>query len=279
MEVIINDKTFTLLPLNKERRDLFCQIVCNPPKLDEKNQKRYLYALQQQKQKNWLKKIFKPKEFKNEKKWLENYIKRQEKKIIDPLYKYNKEVKKCLWAFLKSEDKKCIGNYKKFIGEEKESLLIRLFYKITGKTLGLSNKSLENWQKQVVSQIEKTIKYFSEKEKNIATTNQKDTVEAFLVKNGYNREEVRNMNSIDLFEAIDGAMLENERARVVALNDRALAGAYAKGSRDSLNAIKRINNDFKRKSTKPIKMTKEQEQELNNVAWDLYLEKLTKGHG
>ena len=87
------------------------------------------------------------------------------------------------------------------------------------------------------------------------------------------------MNSIDLFESIDGARLENERARVEALNDRALAETYAKGSKDSLNAIKRINNDFKRNSSKPIKITAEQEKELSVMAWDLYLEKLTKGHG
>ena len=258
MEVIINDKTFTLLPLNKERRDLFCQIICNPPKIDEKNQKRYIYALQQNEEKNWFKKIFKPKTYTKEKRWLKNYIKRKEEEIAKPMKEYAQGVLKTLWAFLKAEDKKEIGTIAK---------------------LNIKNKDLEKWQKEVVSEIEKTIKYFAEKEENIATTNQKDTVEAFLVRNGYNREEVRNMNSIDLFEAIDGAMLENERARVVALNDRALAGAYAKGSRDSLNAIKRINNDFKQKSTKPIKMTKEQEQKLTDVAWDFYLEKITKGHG
>lgn len=258
MEVIINDKTFTLLPLNKERRDLFCQIICNPPKLDEKNQKRYLYALQQNEKTNWFKKIFKPKKFQKEKRWLQNYIKRKEKEIVEPMQEYAQGVLKTLWAFLKADDKKEIGTIDK---------------------LNIKNEDLEKWQKEVVAEIEKTIKYFAEKEENIATTNQKDTVEAFLVRNGYNREEVRNMNSIDLFEAIDGAILENERARVVALNDRALAGAYARGSKDSLHAIKRINNDFNRKSSKPIKMTKEQEQKLNDIAWDFYLEKLTKGHG
>jgi len=258
MEVIINDKTFTLLPLNKERRDLFCQIICNPPKIDEKNQKRYIYALQQNEEKNWFKKIFQPKTYDKEKRWLKNYIKRKEEEIAKPIKEYAQGVLKTLWAFLKADDKKEIGTIAK---------------------LNIKNEDLEKWQKEVVAEIEKTIKYFAEKEENISTTNQKDTVEAFLVRNGYNREEVRNMNSIDLFEAIDGAMLENERARVVALNDRALAGAYAKGSRDSLSAIKRINNDFKQKSTKPIKMTKEQEQNLNDVAWDFYLEKITKGHG
>ena len=73
------------------------------------------------------------------------------------------------------------------------------------------------------------------------------------------------MSSIDLFESIDGAMLENERARVVNLNDRALANTYAKGDGGSLNAIKRINNDFKRKSSKPIKMTPEQERKLKEI--------------
>ncbi len=258
MEVIINEKTFTLLPLNKERRDLFCQIVCNPPKLDEKNQKRYLYALQQNEQKNWFKKIFQPKTYAKEKRWLKSYIRKKEKEIAKPMKEYAQGVLKTLWAFLKADDKKEIGTIAK---------------------LNIKNEDLEKWQKEVVAEIEKTIKYFAEKEENISTTNQKDTIEAFLVRNGYNREEIRNMNSIDLFEAIDGAMLESERARVVALNDRALAGAYARGSKDSLNAIKRINNDLNRKSTKPIKMTKEQEQELNDVAWDFYLEKITKGNG
>lgn len=264
MEVIINDKTFTLMPLNKERRDLFCQIVCNPPKLDEKNQKRYLYALQQYeeiKSQNWFKKIFKKIANPNgnvQKGWLKSYIKRKEEEIAKPMKEYAQGVLKTLWAFLKADDKKEIGTIAK---------------------LNIKNEDLEKWQKEVVAEIEKTIKYFAEKKENIATTNQKDTVEAFLVRNGYNREDIRNMNAIDLFKAIDGARLENERARVVALNDRALAGAYAKGNRDSLNDIKRINNDFKQKSSKPIKMTKEQEQKLTDVAWDFYLEKITKGHG
>lgn len=257
MEVIINDKTFTLLPLNKERRDLFCQIVCNPPKLDEKNQKRYIYALQQNEEKNWFKKIFKPKTYTKEKRWLKNYIKRKEEEIAKPLEEYAQGVLKTLWAFLKADDKKEIGTIAK---------------------LNIKNEDLEKWQKEVVSEIEKTIKYFAEKEENIATTNQKDTVEAFLVRNGYNREEVRNMNSIDLFEAIDGAMLENERARVVALNDRALAGAYAKGNKDSLNAIKKINNDFKRKSTKPTKMTAKQERRLKEIHLQAVIKQI-HGHG
>ena len=261
MEVIINEKTFTLLPLNKERRELFFQIVCNPPKLDEKKQRRYLYALQQNeklKKQNWFKKIFKPKKFQKEKKWLENYIKRKEEEIAKPLKEYPQGVLKTLWAFLKADDKKEIGTIDK---------------------LNIKNEDLEKWQKGIVAEIDRTAKYFSEKENNIKTTDQKDTVEAFLIKNGYNREEVKNMNSIDLFEAIDGAKLENEKERVLALNDRGLANTYAKGSRDSLNAIKRINNDFKRNSSKPIKITPEQEKELSVMAWDLYLEKLTKGHG
>jgi len=259
MEVIINDKTFTLLPLNRERRDLFCQIICNPPKLlDEKNQKRYLYALQQNEQKNWFKKIFQPKTYAKEKRWLKNYIKRKEKEIVEPMQEYAQGILKTLWAFLKAEDKKEIGTIDK---------------------LNIKNEDLEKWQKEVVAEIEKTIKYFADKKEDIRTTKEKDTVEAFLILSGHNREDVRNMSPIDLYEAIEGAKLDKERARVVALNDRALANTYARGSRDSLNAIKRINNDFKRNSTKPIKMTKEQEQELNNVAWDFYLEKLTKGHG
>lgn len=263
MEVIINDKTFTLLPLNKERRDLFCQIVCNPPKLDEKNQKKFLYALQQYeeiKSQNWFKKIFKKIANPNgnvQKGWLESYIKRKEEEIAKPMKEYAQGVLKTLWAFLKADDKKEIGTIAK---------------------LNIKNEDLEKWQKEVVAEIEKTIKYFAEKEENIATTNQKDTVEAFLVRNGYNKEEVRNMNSIDLFEAIDGAILENERARVVALNDRALAGAYAKGNRDSLNAIKRINNDFKRKSTKPTKMTAKQERRLKEIHLQAVIKQI-HGHG
>jgi hypothetical protein len=261
MEVIINDKTFTLLPLNRERRDLFCQIVCNPPKLDEKNQRRYLYALQQYeeiKSQNWFKKIFKPKKFQKEKKWLASYIKRKEEEIAKPMKEYAQGILKTLWAFLKADDKKEIGTIAK---------------------LNIKNEDLEKWQKEVVVEIEKTIKYFADKKENIAITNEKDTVEAFLILSGHNREDVRNMSPIDLYEAIEGAKLDKERARVVALNDRALANTYAKGSRDSLNAIKRITNDFKRKSIKPIKMTPEQEKELSVMAWDLYLEKLTKGNG
>ena len=257
MEVIINDKTFTLLPLNKERRDLFCQIVCNPPRLSEKNQKKYIYALQQNEKINWFKKIFQPKTYAKEKRWLKNYIKRKEKEIAQPMKEYAQGVLKTLWAFLKADDKKEIGTIAK---------------------LNIKNEDLEKWQKEVVAEIEKTIKYFAEKEENISTTNQKDTVEAFLVRNGYNREEIRNMNSIDIFEAIDGAMLENERARVVALNDRALAGAYAKGNKDSLNAIKRINNDFKRKSTKPIKMTAKQERRLKEIHLQAVINQI-HGHG
>ena len=68
MEVIINNKTFTLLPLNKERREMFCEIICNPPKIDEKNQKRYLYAILQNEETNWFKKIFKYKTYVKEKK-------------------------------------------------------------------------------------------------------------------------------------------------------------------------------------------------------------------
>lgn len=257
MEVIINDKTFTLLPLNKERRDLFCHIICNPPKIDQKNQKRYIHALQQNEESNWFKKIFQPKTYAKEKRWLKNYIKRKEKEIAKPMKEYAQGVLKTLWAFLKPDDKKEIGTIDK---------------------LNIKNEDLEKWQKEVVAEIEKTIKYFSEKEENIATTNQKDTVEAFLVRNGYNREEVRNMNAIDLFEAIDGAMLENERARVVALNDRALASTYAKGNRDSLNAIKRINNDFKRKSTKPTKMTAKQERRLKEIHLQAVIKQI-HGHG
>lgn len=258
MEVIINDKTFTLLPLNKERRDLFCQIVCNPPKLSEKNQKKYLYALQQNEKINWFKKIFQPKTYVKEKRWLKSYIKRKEQEITKPMQDYAQGVLKTLWAFLKADDKKEIGTIDK---------------------LNIKNEDLERWQKEVVAEIERTIKYFAEKKEDIKTTNEKDTVEAFLILSGHSREDVRNMNPIDLYEAIEGAKLDKERARVVALNDRALANTYAKGSRDSLNAIKRINNDFNRKSTKPIKMTKKQEQELNDVAWDFYLEKITKGNG
>ena len=257
MEVIINDKTFTLLPLNRERRDLFCQIVCNPPKLDEKNQKRYIYALQQNEKINWLKKIFQPKTYAKEKRWLKSYIKKKEEEIAQPMKEYAQGVLKTLWAFLKADDKKEIGTIAK---------------------LNIKNEDLEKWQKEVVAEIEKTIKYFAEKEENISTTNQKDTVEAFLVRNGFNREEVRNMNSIDLFNAIDGAMLENERARVIALNDRALAGTYAKGNRDSLNAIKRINNDFKRKSTKLIKMTPKQERKLKEIHLQAVINQI-HGHG
>jgi len=257
MEVIINDKTFTLLPLNKERRDLFCQIVCDPPKLDEKNQKRYIYALQQNEEKNWFKKIFQPKTYDKEKRWLKNYIKRKEEEIAKPIKEYAQGVLKTLWAFLKADDKKEIGTIAK---------------------LNIKNEDLEKWQKEVVAEIEKTIKYFSEKEENIATTNQRETVEAFLVRNGYNRKDVRNMNSIDLFEAIDGARLENERARVEALNDRALASTHAKGNRDSLNAIRRINNDFKRKSTKPTKMTANQERKLKEIHLQAVINQI-HGHG
>lgn len=273
MEVIINDKTFTLLPLNKERKELFCQIVCNPPKLDEKNQRKYLYALQQNeklkkqneklKKQNWFKKIFKKITSPNpngnvQKNWLEGYIKRKEEEIAKPMKEYAQRVLETLWAFLKADDKKEIGTINK---------------------LNIKNEDLEKWQKGIVAEIDRTAKYFSEKENNIKTTSHKNTVEAFLVRNGHNREEVKNMSLIDLFEAMEGAILENEKARVVALNDRGLANTYAKGSKDSLNAIKRINNDFKRSSSKPIKITAEQEKELSVMAWDLYLEKLTKGHG
>jgi hypothetical protein len=246
MEVIINDKTFTLLPLNKERRDLFCQIVCNPPKLREENQKRYLHALRQSEEKNWFKKIFKPKTYAKEKKWLKSYIKKKEKEVIEPMKEYAQGVLKTLWAFLKADDKKEIGTIAKL-------------------KLNIKNEDLEKWQKEVVAEIERTIKYFAEKKEDIKTTNEKDTVEAFLILSGHNREDVRNMNPIDLYEAIEGAKLDKERARVVALNDRALANTYAKGSKDSLNAINRINNNFKQNSTKPIKMTSDQERKLKKI--------------
>ena len=135
MEVIINDKTFTLLPLNKERRDLFCRIVCNPPKLSEKNQKKYLYALQQNEKINWFKKIFQPKTYAKEKRWLESYIKRKEKEITKPMQEYAQGVLKTLWAFLKADDKKEIGTIAK---------------------LNIKNEDLEKWQKEVVAEIEKT---------------------------------------------------------------------------------------------------------------------------
>ena len=80
MEVIINNKTFTLLPLNKERREMFCEIICNPPKIDEKNQKRYLYAILQNEETNGSKKSLNTKPMLKKKGGLKTISKGKKKK-------------------------------------------------------------------------------------------------------------------------------------------------------------------------------------------------------
>ena len=47
---------------------------------------------------------------------------------------------------------------------------------------------------------------------------------------------------------------------------------------DSLNTIKRINSDFKRKSTKPIKMTAKQERKLKEIHLQAVIKQI-HGHG
>lgn len=219
MELLINDTLRELKSINSKRRSLFVQNVLS---------------------------FFPPEgvtEEQHKKKVAEEFRKKQE--ISDDEFEFEffksfgEALNASIWSFLRSEDKKEIKKPENLDVSKEENT----------KFIAWLSKHIEVYAKYVKA----ACGLMAGEKEDI------DVIFAFLAKTySWTFDQMREMNELDLFKAIEQAVALQERENLERINAGALTAAFASGSKPAKNQIDQMNrrqqmNQWlrKEKSTNP----------------------------
>ena len=206
MELIINNATYTLKPLNAERRKVFVNEVLSFYNYEEESFKSFMIKTQEIVQEKYGKKM-------------------TLKKVEEEFFKgYSRNVLNSIWSFLYKGDKSILK---------------------TSLNLSVEKEELQKFIEYVCNKIKEFTVYIKDKH-NGGTKEDIFKTYSYLSRTfGWTFEEIQEMDELELLKAIENAVLINERESVSHVNLQTLSGAYVAGSKEARTQISTMNNSLK----------------------------------
>lgn len=207
MELIINKTTYVLKPVNIERKETFIQLVLKNYNPDCENFYSFIDEVQQILEK-------------------EHNLKMTKERVKINFFKEHlNNVMFCLWQFIKDEDKKEL----KSINE-----------------LNVEQDQIVKFIEYVSREIKKYCEYVGE-----SKNNEKEDIYyiySYLSNYyGWSFEVLKEMDSLELYKAIENSILITEEQSINTINSQALGSALGNGNKQAKNQLDRIQNRIKTK--------------------------------
>lgn len=211
MELIINNTTYTLRPLNSERRALFVDKVLSYYNFKSKGTD--FNSFMKETKEVLLKE--------------HNIDMSLEQVIADYFKEYTKSLYDTIWAFLIPEDKKQLKQVTK---------------------LNIAQDELQKFIETISNKIKFYSNYIKSKGNNNVTEDIHAIYSHLSRIYGWTFEEIKEMDELELVKAIENSVEIMNRENVTTINSHALVGAYASGNKKAKSQIDSMNRSLKRKS-------------------------------
>lgn len=203
MELIINNATYILKPVNFERRDLFVNLVLKNYNLECEDFDVFIEQVQ--------KTLIKYHGIKLTKERVKiNFFKEHEKSVL-----------KCLWSFIQDHDKKDLR---------------------TLDNISVSSDQLVKFIEYVSSKIKEYCEYVTSIN-NDSVKQDIYSIISFVAKNyGWSFPEILEMDNLELYKAIENAISINKDEQLTEINTYALGSALAQGSKEARSQVQKMHN-------------------------------------
>lgn len=208
MEIIINNKTYTLRSVNSERRSQFIKEVLSIYDYNSSNFDDFILETQKQLKRN------------------HNITMPLDKVRVNFFKQYSRILQNSIWSFLDPLDKKDIGVANNINVTKEES--VKFIEYVCSKIKEYSSYVASNNSKSTSEDIHLIYSYLARE-------------------NGWTLEYMKEMDELDLLKSLEKAIELKEKEDLANINSQALSSAYAAGNKSAKTQVESLNRKLKTK--------------------------------